>query len=274
MRFRDNALFINTVLLGGATEEKIHAAADAGFNQIEIWRQDIEAVGGNPTEIIRQLRHHHLGLTDYQVLLDFAGAPDGMQKQKRNEALTMLDTAVALGATTLLAPASTHPSCMAERETDDLYWLSREAAKRDLRVAFEAMAWSTHINTTDAAWRCVEQINEPNLGLVIDAFHIFARNRTVADLAGIPMEKIFLVQLSDLLTRPESGDIKETARHHRLLPGEGNFPLQSLLNYLAENRYTGPLGLEVFNDVLRQKPPREVAGEAMQVLKKCLYRSN
>ncbi|ROP50041.1 4-hydroxyphenylpyruvate dioxygenase [Enterobacter sp. BIGb0383] len=270
MRFNVNKLFINTVLLGGTTEQKIRAAADAGFTQIEIWRQDIEAVGGNTAEIVRQLRHHHLGLTDYQVLLDFDGAPDGMQKQKREEALAMLDTAAALGATTLLAPASTHPDCMAERETDDLYWLSREAAKRDLKVAFEAMAWSTHINTTDAAWRCVEQINEPNLGLVIDAFHIFARNRTVADLAGIPMDKIFLVQLSDLQVLPEAGDIIETARHHRLLPGEGNFPLHTLLDYLAVNRYQGPLGLEVFSDVLRQKPPREVAGEAMRALKKCL----
>lgn len=271
MRFNDNKLFINTVLLGGTTEEKIRAAADAGFSQIELWRQDIEAAGGNPAEIVCRLQHHNLGLTDYQVLLDFTGAPEEMQKQKREEALAMLDTAAALGATTLLAPASTHPDCMAERETDDLYWLSREAAKRDLRVAFEAMAWSTHINTTDAAWRCVEQINESNLGLVIDAFHIFARNRTVADLAGIPMEKIFLVQLSDLLTPPESGDVKEIARHHRLLPGEGNFPLHTLLDYLGVNCYTGPLGLEVFNDMLRQKPPREVAGEAMQALRNALY---
>jgi len=267
MRFRDNNLFINTVLLGGTTEEKIRAAAEAGFGQIEIWRQDIEAAGGNPAEIARQLKHHSLGLTDYQVLLDIDGAPDGMQKQKRKEALAMLDIAVALGATTLLAPASTHPDCIAERETDDLYWLAREAAKRDLRVAFEAMAWSTHINTTNAAWRCVEQINEPNLGLVTDAFHIFARNRTVADLAGIPMNKIFLVQLSDLQALPTSEEVKETARHHRLLPGEGNFPLQSLLNYLAANRYSGPLGLEVFSDMLSHKPPREVAGEAMQALR-------
>ncbi|HKS33371.1 MAG TPA: sugar phosphate isomerase/epimerase family protein [Enterobacteriaceae bacterium] len=274
MRFRDNALFINTVLLGGSTEEKIRAAADAGFSQIEIWRQDIDAAGGNPAEIVRQLQHHNLNLTDYQVLLDFTGAPEEMQKQKREEALAMLDTAVALGATTLLTPASTHQGCIAERETDDLYWLVREANKRDLRVAFEAMAWSTHINTTDAAWRCVAHINEPNLGLVVDAFHIFVRNRTLADLAGIPMDKIFLVQLSDLQALPESGEVKETARHHRLLPGEGNFPLHTLLDYLETSRYSGPVGLEVFSDTLSQKPPREVAGEAMQALKKCLCRIN
>jgi len=266
MRFRDYALFINTVLLGGSTEDKIRAAAEAGFSQIEIWQQDIDAAGGNPAEIAGQLQHYNLGLTDYQVLLDFTGAPEEMQKQKRDEALAMLDTAAALGATTLLSPASTHPGCIAEREADDLYWLVCEAAKRDLRVAFEAMAWSTHINTTDAAWRCVAQINEPNLGLVVDAFHIFVRDRTVADLAGIPMDKIYLVQLSDLLALPAEGKVKETARHHRLLPGEGDFPLQTLLDYLATNHYTGPLGLEVFSDALSQKPPREVAGEAMQAL--------
>ncbi|WP_034951371.1 sugar phosphate isomerase/epimerase family protein, partial [Erwinia oleae] len=131
----------------------------------------------------------------------------------------------------------------AQREEEDLLWLTQEAKARGLRVAFEAMAWSTHINTLPKAWRLVENINEAALGLVVDAFHLFARRRTAADLANIPVEKIFLVQLSDLAVTPESDALSETARHRRLLPGEGNFPLSTLLGCLSEKGYNGPLGL-------------------------------
>lgn len=269
MRFIDNPLFINTILLGGSPEDKIQAAAQAGFNQIELWQQDVKASSGNIVDIAALLKGQHIELTDYQVLLDFDGAPDALRKTKRDEALKMLDTAVLLGAGTLLAPASTRSDCIAEREEEDIRWLAREAGRRGIKLAFEAMAWSTHINTTDEAWKLVQRVNEPNLGLVVDAFHIFVRQRTVADLDGIPMDKIFLVQLSDLDALPSMENLIETARHRRLLPGEGRFPLDTLLNYLHEKGYRGPLGLEVFNDDYHQQYGPDVAEHAMHALKRC-----
>lgn len=270
MRFNNNPLFINTVLLGGSTEEKLKAASQAGFDQVELWRQDVEAASGDASDVARLLDNHRLALTDYQVLLDFDGAPDDQRESKRQEALQMLDTAVELGATTLLTPASTHQGCIADREEEDIRWLARQAGKRGLHVAFEAMAWSTHINNTAAAWQLVQKVNEPNLGLVVDAFHIFVLNRTVDDLAGIPMDKIFLVQLSDLVTLPSHDHLVDVARHQRLLPAEGNFPLSSLADYLHQQGYSGPIGLEVFNDRYHQLPPAEVASKALQSLKKVL----
>lgn len=267
-RFTNNPLFINTILLGGTPQDKVIAAARAGFDQVELWRQDVEAHTGDAKNLARLLDNEQTGLTDYQVLLDFDGAPDARRDAKRKEALQMLETAVLLGATTLLTPASTDPDCVAGREEEDLRWLSREAGKRGLKIAFEAMAWSTHINNLPAAWKLVQKINEPNLGLVVDAFHIFVRNRTVADLAGIPVEKIFLVQLSDLATLPSQDHIVDIARHQRLLPGQGNFPLYTLLNALHKQGYQGPIGLEVFNDRYHQQPPVEVAREAMHALKR------
>ncbi|WP_428943262.1 sugar phosphate isomerase/epimerase family protein [Pantoea sp. FN060301] len=274
MRFQNNPLFINTVLLGGSPEEKATAAARAGFSQLELWRQDVEAAGGTAQDMARFLQEQKLSLTDYQVLLDFDGAPDGQREEKRQLALGMLDTAVTLGAGTLLTPASTHKACIAEREEEDIRWLAQEAGKRGLRVAFEAMAWSTHINTTAAAWQLVQRVNEPNLGLVVDAFHIFVRNRTIADLHGIPMEKIFLVQLSDLATLPSANRVVDVARHQRLLPGLGNFPLYTLLDYLEAEGYDGPLGLEVFNDKIHQQAPGDAAKEAIQALKRCCARAS
>ncbi|SFN71638.1 4-hydroxyphenylpyruvate dioxygenase [Izhakiella capsodis] len=272
MRKSANKLFINTVCLNGCTQDKLRAAHSAGFDQVELWRQDVEATDGDCLGIKDLLQALPIALTDYQVLLDFDGAPDSLREEKRQEAIQMLDTAVRLGATTVLTPASTHKACVRERIEEDMRWLVQQACRRGLRIAYEGMAWSTAVNNTAEAWQLVQRIDAPNLGLVVDAFHIFARQRTVKDLNGIPMEKIFMVQLSDLVETPSADHLADSARHSRLLPGEGTFPLNTLITYLEEQGYTGPIGLEVFNDTLKKQDATEVARKAMRALKAVCYR--
>lgn len=264
-----NRLFINTVLLGGTTEQKIAAAGAAGFDQIELWRDDVESNVDGAAGVVRALHAAGVGLTDFQVLLDFDGAPGDRRADQRQEALRMLDTAVQVGATTLLVPASTDAECDPDRIVDDLVWLAQQAAARGLRIAYEAMAWSTFNHTTPLAWRTVQLANQPNLGLVIDAFHIFALGREASDLDGIPADRIYLVQLSDLDHRVAQDDVVNTARHRRLLPGAGYFPLASLVQRLRAIGYAGPVGLEVFNDEMKACDPVAVAREAMAALQAC-----
>ena len=263
----DNPLFINTILLGGSTAQKIAAAGAAGFDQVELWRQDVDAAPDGVAGVVQALADADVELTDFQVLLDFDGAPGEQRAVKRAEALRMLDLAVLAGAGTLLAPASTDPACDATRIVDDLAWLAQQAGARGLRVAYEAMAWSTVNHATPAAWRCVQAAGQPNLGMVIDAFHIFVRGRAASDIDGIPADRIYLVQLSDLDRAVDPADLVDTARHRRLLPGAGHFPLASLLQRLAALGYTGPIGLEVFNDQMQARDPAAVAVEAMAALR-------
>lgn len=262
-----NPLFLNTILLGGSTRDKIHAASKAGFAQIELWRQDVEAFAPGAEALGPTLADQDLGLTDYQVLLDFDGAPDTKREAKRREALSMLDTAVRVGAGTLLTPASTDRDCVSGRVVEDMAWLASEAAGRGLRIAYEGMAWSTHHHSLPSAWDVVRQVGADNLGLVVDAFHIFVRGRDASDLDGIPMEAIYLVQLSDLDHAVAPADLIDTARHHRLLPGEGHFPIETILERLDRGGYAGPLGLEVFNDDLKAADPIETAARAMTALR-------
>ncbi|MGI4982245.1 MAG: sugar phosphate isomerase/epimerase family protein [Janthinobacterium lividum] len=264
--------FLNTVLLGGSSRDKIEAAAAAGFQQIELWQQDVEGFDDSVEALRDRLASRGLGLADYQVLMDFDGAPDAQRATKRTEALRMLDTAVRVGASTVLAPASTDPACDASRVVADLRWLAEEAAGRGLRIAYEAMAWSTVNATLPAAWAVVQQVDAGNLGLVVDAFHLFACARQVTDLDGIPAERIFLVQLSDLNQDDavDPADVKDVARHRRLLPGQGHFPLAALLRRLREMGYAGPIGLEVFNDALKAADPAQTARDAMAALQAVL----
>lgn len=260
--------FLNTVLLGGTTTEKLDAIAAAGFAQAELWRQDVQAA--SLTGVRADLQRCGLRLTDVQVLLDFDGAPGGARERKRDEARALLDLAAALDAGTVLAPASTDRGCDPQRIDEDLHWLCEQAAARGLRIAYEGMAWSRFTSTVPAAWRQIAAIGAANLDLVVDAFHLFAAGRGVDDLDGIPASRIALVQLSDVATLPRPGQVTEQARHARCLPGEGLWPLDTLVETLAAMDYRGPIGLEVFNDTLKARPPAQVAREAMSALRRVL----
>lgn len=269
-----NKLFLNTILLGGTTEQKIEAAAAAGFAQIELWQQDIWQTEGDAHQVKQWLAKSQMTLTDYQVLLDFDGASASQRESKCQQALEILDTAVLVGAKTVLVPANTSADCLEGNIIADLCWLVEQAVQRGLRIAYEAMSWSTFIHTTPRAWEIVREINSPALGLVIDAFHIFALNRTADDLNEIPAEKIFLVQLSDVSEIPSPDRLISVARHNRLLPGEGVLPVKTLLQRLSELNYQGPVGLEVFNDQLKAQEPRLVAQQAFAALKDILAQAN
>ncbi|MGB8029889.1 MAG: sugar phosphate isomerase/epimerase family protein [Terracidiphilus sp.] len=271
---------MNTILLGGTTEQKILAAHVAGFDQLEIWNQDVNAFDGNPETFGNWMREQSISVTDYQIIRDFDGAPDDVRESKRVQALNELDTAVKIGATVVLTTASSDQRCVASRIDEDMRWLAREAAARHLKIAYENLSWSAVNYTLPAVWGVVERLNEPNLGVVIDNFHIFARGRDARDLEDIPMDRIYVVQLSDLnpgqLCDPaQEGYLEQlidTARHRRLLPGDGQYPIETILQPLRAANYSGAIGVEVFNDEMKARDPKVVAREAIAALKKVWLR--
>lgn len=264
----DNPLFLNTVVLGGSTADKLAAVRDAGFDQIELWRQDVDAVEGGASEARTLVGEYGVGLTDYQVLADFEGAPDERREAKRAEARAVLDAAVLVGAPAVLVAASTDPACVVERVDEDMRWLARQAGQRGLRIAYEAMAWSTVHHTLQGADELVNRLGEPGLGLVVDTFHLLARGGSPRIVETVDPRRIALVQLCDLDRPVDDLEVTvETARHRRLLPGQGCLPLDVVTGRLHAMGYTGPVGLEVFNDDLHAEDPAVVARRSMAALR-------
>jgi 4-hydroxyphenylpyruvate dioxygenase len=265
-----NPLFLNTVLLGGDTKTKLTAARQAGFDQVELWTRDVDAMTGGAPAVQTQARDIALGFTDYQVLLDFDGAPDGKREAKRKEALAMLDTAAAIGIDTMLVPASTDPDCQPARIGEDLVWLVDQAKARGRRIAYEGMSWSTVNPTIGRAWAAIRDLDPLHAGLVLDSYHLFVRGDDQSAINGIPPERIFLAQFGDVAHPVPLDQAKQTARHARLLPGQGIFPLKPLAQHLLARGYRGPIGLEVFNDLLHDQDPHQVARQAMSALRQIL----
>ena len=131
-------------------------------------------------------------------------------------------------------------------------------------MAYEALAWGKYVNDYEHAHRLVEMVDHPNLGTCLDSFHILSRDWDTAPIEDINAEKIFFVQVADA---PKlSMDVLSWSRHYRVFPGEGQFELAKFMGHVVRAGYTGPVSLEVFNDVFRQSDVERTAVDAMRSL--------
>ncbi|ARJ41726.1 xylose isomerase [Pantoea alhagi] len=267
-----NPVFLNLVLLEGEPLTLLHAAKQAGFDEVEIWQENVQAAEGGAKAIRAQAQRLNLGFTNCQVLRDFAGAPLALREEKRQQAQQFFQLAQAIGCRTVQAPACTREDCQAELIDEDLCWLSAGAARHDLRIMYEPMAWSTVDNRLGMAWQRLKRLDLPNVGLVVDLFHIAARGDDASVLEDIPPQRIYEVQLCDMaeaVTPDDMLQLVDSARHHRLLPGDGILPVADFVAALQRKGYRGPVGIEVFNNRLKQQPPQVTAAQAFAALRRC-----
>src|SRR3546814_10133852 len=73
-----------------------------------------------------------------------------------------------------------------DRAAEDFHELGERAAKRGLRVGYEALAWGRHINDHRDAWEIVRRADHANIGLILDSFHTLARKIDVHSIRAIP----------------------------------------------------------------------------------------
>lgn len=259
---------IDSVSLAGPLQARLAAARDAGFTRISLSAQDLVEHPLGLDDAIAQVRTSGLQVTALQALRDYEGLPGLLREYKTDIAKHLLELCQALDCRVLVTSASTSDHASQDHDiiATDLRRLAMLAIPLDIRIAYEAISWARTVNDYRLAWHIVEAADSPNLGLVLDSYHMLATATPLDEISDISTEKIFLVQLADFLGHSveTASDRKTAARHFRVFPGEGphNVQLAELVTRLHEIGYTGPYSFEVFNDDYRQLPAVLVARRA------------
>jgi 4-hydroxyphenylpyruvate dioxygenase len=255
-----------TVCISGTLEDKLAAAAAAGFDGVEIFEPDLVGSSWSPADVRDRCAELGLSIDLYQPFRDFDDVrPEQVELNLRRagrkfDVMAELDTDLVLVCSAASPHAVDDDGLIAEQ----LHRLGDLAAERGMRVSYEALAWATHVNTYERSWEIVRRADHPALGLCVDSFHILSRGSDPAGIRGIPGDKLFFLQLADA---PHLDmDVLQWSRHHRLFPGQGTFDLPAFLGHVLAAGYDGPLSLEVFNDVFRQSDPRRTAVDALRSL--------
>ena len=199
-RVWDFPIGITSLSLGRAgvhrMEDKVEAAANAGFKGIEIFYEDLELLARelcHDENIESSLRHtaylirrlcDSFGITviNLQPFRDYEGLISRRcHEEKISELKSWLILCKILRADMIvIASVFPSPSPTAtgdeSRIIDDLREVADLGAKEDppVRFAYEAISWGAHVSTWQHAWKIVQEANRPNLGLCLDTFHFIA----------------------------------------------------------------------------------------------------
>ncbi len=257
---------IATVSLSGSLADKLAAVAAAGFDGVEIFENDLISSPLSPSDVAARVADLGLTVELYQPFRDPDSTDAARVRRSRERLRHKLDVTRELGCDLLLVCSTVAPHAVTddERLTEQLHALADLAAERGVRLAYEALAWGTHVRDYGHAWSVVQHADHPALGTCLDSFHVLSRADDPAGIRDIPGEKIFFLQLADA---PHLAmDVLPWSRHFRCFPGQGTFDLTGFAAQVHAAGYRGPWSLEVFNDVFREAATGRTATDARRSL--------
>ena len=242
---------IATVSIAGDLAEKLAAISAAGFDGVEIFENDFLAFDGSPRDVGRMARDAGLAITLFQPFRDFEGLPEPQRSRAFDRAERKFDVMQELGTDLMLVCSSVSPVSLGgiDRAAADFHELGERAAKRGLRVGYEALAWGRHVNDHRDAWEIVRRADASQYRADPRFLpHAGAQDR-LSSIRSIPSDKIFIVQLADAPLIEM--DLLYWSRHFRNMPGEGDLPVREFMQAVAATGYDGYISLEIFNDQFR-----------------------
>ncbi|WP_432563516.1 bifunctional sugar phosphate isomerase/epimerase/4-hydroxyphenylpyruvate dioxygenase family protein [Kineococcus sp. SYSU DK003] len=256
---------IATVSLAGTLPEKLRAAATAGFDAVEVFEPDLVTCPLRPAQIRTLAADLGLRIALYQPFRNPDDTDPGVVAGVRERLRRKSELVRELGCDLMLVCSSVHPGAVRDDEelAAQLARLADTAADAGVRLAYEALAWGTHVNDYRHGARVVQLADHPALGTCVDSFHVLSRGDDPDDVAGL--EKLFFYQVAD--APPLGMDVLPLSRHHRLFPGQGSFDLPRFHRAVLAAGYDGPVSLEVFNDLYRQADPARTAVDGLRSLR-------
>ncbi|MFD1384565.1 bifunctional sugar phosphate isomerase/epimerase/4-hydroxyphenylpyruvate dioxygenase family protein [Rhodanobacter aciditrophus] len=257
-----------TVTISGTLKEKLEAAAEAGFDGVEIFENDLTQYERSPREVRKMADDLGLEIIALQPFRDMEGMPERLRQQKREMLKRKMDVAHELGTSRLLMCSNVQSYASGDRDlcAADLRFLAEMAEKEGIMLGYEALAWGYHIADYMDAWDLVKRTDHPNLGINLDTFHMYSRGNTLDCLRDeIPVDKIALVQVADAPIMPRQ-DYLTYSRHSRCFPGQGDMPVVEFLQVLKDKGFNDYLSHEIFNDEFRSSSPIAKAIDGMRSL--------
>ena len=242
---------INTATLGfqAPIETVIDEIARAGFGGIAPWRREVE--GNNIGVIAKRIRDAGLKVNAY-CRSTYIPANSGLEFEKNIAAnISALNDASVLGAETFTMVVGSLPEGSKDlasaraQVADAIAQLLKHAHKVGVKLSLEPLhpvyaADRSCITLLSEALDICDSINDPMLGVCIDAYHVWWDPDLARDVARAK-DRIFNFHVSDWLmpTRDVLND--------RGMMGDGIIDLPGLRGMIEAASYNGFIETEIFS---------------------------
>ncbi|KQQ79140.1 hypothetical protein ASF70_00120 [Rhizobium sp. Leaf321] len=231
--------------LGVAPEEAVRAAAEAGYDYLGLRLMPAFPGGlayplmdepARVKSLISLMGDSGVAVFDVEMIRispDFDPEP----------LLPFLECAGQLGARAILVAGDDADE---GRLTASFVKLCEAARPFGLSMDLEFMPQS-ELRDLAAATRVLTAADQPNQGVIIDTLHVSRARTTIEEITAVPRKWLNYVQICDAPAKiPETREeLNYTARHARLLPGEGELDLAGMFAAMLADL---PVAVEIPND--------------------------
>ncbi|HET8611298.1 MAG TPA: sugar phosphate isomerase/epimerase [Sphingomonas sp.] len=275
------------VLCGGTLQatpllDRLEPARAAGFAGISMFATDLEAVTATGMTV-RDVRERIADAGLQVAEFDCVGKWLGRQEPKGGmpgwlAELLMRSTpdyicalAAEVGARSVTVIEMFGIDFDADDMAESFAAVCDTAAAHGLRAHLEFLPVGG-IRSLAQGWEVVRRADRPNGGLHVDAWHLFRSGSRLSDLASVPGEKVYCVQLCDGPEHPAADPTSELMRG-RLMPGEGAFDLTGFVRAIDAIGCAAPWSVEVFSDSHAGQLPAEVARRAAEATRRVIQQA-
>ena len=250
-------VLVQTDLLGS-----IEAANQAGYDALELRASviaDFLAQGHRADEVRRafeavSVRPHAIGVIE-NIDLPESASGDGVvafchQMCAFAEEIRCPNVQVLSGTTLAGKPWAT----ICKETATGLRRMADIASGYGITLVYEPLAWRP-VRRVEQAVEIIAEANRPNIGVLLDTFHIFA--------GGDDLEMIRQLD-PRLMPTVHKGDAVASGRgwsdaDRYVMPGDGIVPLQEILRAILDTGYNGVISDEVLPRPDLGKEPGQVA---------------
>jgi sugar phosphate isomerase/epimerase len=141
--------------------------------------------------------------------------------------------------------------------TDNVSRIAEIGEKYGVRYQIEIVAF-TKFSTLKQALQLIERIGKPNVGIVVDFWHLYARGTTPEDIANLNKDIIFGVHFCDG-RKPKPGEDWDEAAMRSYFPGTGEIDVKAYADAVKQTGFDGVWSAELFHPEYWEGDQFEVA---------------
>ncbi len=246
--------------------EKIRIAAQAGYEGIELWHDDIDAYlasGGSLEDIRKAVDDAGLAVPTTIYLAGWFDSTGEEHAAALEECKRRMEQSVALGAPYIIAgpPMGAADYDLGAANYRELLEIGVEMG---VRPAMEFLGFVEQLNTIEDALEVMKKSGRPDATTVIDPFHIFRGGGSVESIAKLTASQIAISHFNDTVADPPR---EQQHDPDRVMPGDGVFDLKRYVALLDQIGYDRFLSLELFREDLYCQDPLQVAQIGLHKMK-------
>ena len=243
-------------------EQDIAAAAQAGFEGLEIWWEKLLAFLDNRSvsdlkELLTKNRLNPVCICPLRIW------PFRDSEPARKEFRQAIQLASQIGCNLLAVCPDFQPARLTREEAlaihaEELAAMAGLAAENGIRLTVESIGGHTLIPGPTEALQLIDMAGAPaNVGILMDTFHYFRSGVSDQDIQAIPLDSLDIIHVNDC----EDGALNELTDAQRLYPTLGVIPARQL-SLLKDKGYDGYLSVEVFRPEYWEQPIEEIMSRA------------